>query len=79
MISSDYSDGVVLAKVMEAAKEIRPGDKNAGPLRLVAGRLLAFLGARGARRKGRRRGDGLPGMDGAGNDPAAIRRYLISH
>ena len=25
------------------------------------------------------RGDGLPGMDGAGNDPAAIRRYLISN
>ena len=46
--------------------------KNAGPLRLGAGRLLAFLGAGDARREGRRRGDGLPGMAGAGNGPAAI-------
>ena len=38
-----------------------------------AGRLLAFLGAGDARREGRRRrGDGLPGMAAAGNDPAAI-------
>ena len=29
--------------------------------------------------RARRRGDGLLGMDGAGNDPAAIWRYLISH
>ena len=55
-----------------------------------AGRLLAFLGAGDARREGpppglavlsvaaRGRGDGLPGMAGAGNGPAAIRRYLIS-
>ena len=48
-------------------------------------RMLAFLGAGEARRKrdaagggwccrwrSGRRGDGLPGMDGAGNDPAAI-------
>ena len=28
-ISPDDSEGVVLAKVMEVAKEIRPGDKNA--------------------------------------------------
>lgn len=52
-------------KVMEVAKEIRPGDKNVGPLRLGAGRrcglladglgggcrMLAFLGAGEARRK----------------------------
>ena len=60
------------------------------PPRLGAGRLLAFLGAGDARREGpppglvvlsvaaRGRGDGLPGVDWAGNDPAAIRRYLIS-
>ena len=47
--------------------------KNAGPLRLLGGwRMLAILGAGEARREGRRRGDGLPGMAGAGNDPAAI-------
>ena len=51
---------------------------------MVCWRLLAFLGAGDARREGRRRGwwccrwrpglrgDGLPGMAGAGNDPAAI-------
>ena len=50
-ISIDDSEGVVLAKVMKVAKEIRPGYKNAGPLRLGAGRLLAFLGAGDARRK----------------------------
>ena len=47
--------------------------KNAGPLRLWAGRLLAFLGwpeRQGGR--ARRRGDALPGMAGAGNGPAAI-------
>lgn len=83
--------GLVLAKVMKSAKEIRSGDKNAGPLRLGAGRLLAFLGAGEARMEGqppglvvlsvaaRRRGDGLPGMAAAGNVPAAIRRYLISN
>ena len=78
---------------MAGTKRIRPGNKNAGPLRLLAERLLAdglggvgggwrllaFLGAGEARRKGRRRGDGLAGMDGAGNGPAAIRRYLISN
>ena len=63
--------------------------KNAGPLRLGAGRRLPGgclpfwvperQGGR-ARRRGwwccrwrpGRRGDGLPGMDGAGNGPAAI-------
>ena len=30
VISSDYSDGVVLAKVMKAAKEISPDDKKRG-------------------------------------------------
>ena len=45
--------------------------------------LLAAAGLSGCRRgnygEGRRRGDGLPGMAGAEGDPAAIRRYLISH
>ena len=70
---------------MAGTKHIRPDDKNAGPLRLGAGRrcglladglggwrLLAFLGAGDAMRKDRRRGDGLPGIAGAGNGPAAI-------
>ena len=52
VISPDDSEGVALAKVMKVAKEIRSGDKNAGPLRLGAGRLLAFLGAGEARREG---------------------------
>ena len=53
--------GLVLAKVMEAAKEIRSDDKKRvktgvkthtiAPLRLWAGRLLAFLGAGDARRE----------------------------
>ena len=74
VISPDDLEGVVLAKVMEVAKEIRSDDKNAGALLLGAGRLLAFLGAGEARRERRRRGwwccrwrsgrrgDGLPGM-----------------
>ena len=66
--------------------------KNAGPLRLGAGRLLAFLGAGEAKRKGPAAGvmvcRWLPawrllavfrGWLWAGNDPAEIRRYLISH
>ena len=89
-ISPDDSEGVVLVKVMEVAKEIRSDDKKRGAAPAGAGRLLAFLGAGEARRRGpppglavlsmsaRGRGDGLPGMAGAGNDPAAIRRYLIS-
>ena len=76
---------------MDYTKHIRTSYKNAGPPRLGAGRLLAFLGAGDARREGpppglavlsvaaRGRGDGLPGMDGAGDGPAAIRRYLISN
>ena len=38
--------GLVLAKVMEAAKEIRSDDKKRGvvPLRLEAGRLLSLSG-----------------------------------
>ena len=42
--------------------------KNAGPLRLVAGRLLAFLGAEEARREGRAAGVGgaVGGGQGAG-------------
>ena len=53
--------------------------KNAGPLRLGAGRRCGLLaddclsGGRRCKEGGpRRRGDGLPGMDGAGNDPAAL-------
>ena len=79
VISPDVSEGVVLAKVMEVAKEIRPGDKSAGPLRLGAGRRCGLLaaaclsGCRRCKEGGpRRRGDGLPGMAGAGDGPAAI-------
>ena len=66
-ISPDDSEGVVLAKVMELAKEIRPGDKKRvktgvktpinrrpgwGPGgSVVCWRMLAFLGAGDARRK----------------------------
>ena len=53
--------------------------KNAGPLRLGAGRRCGLLAAAclsGCRRckeeERRRRGDGLPWMDGSGNGPAAI-------
>ena len=76
---------------MDYTKHIRTSYKNAGPPRLGAGRLLAFLGAGDARGKSRAAGVmvfrwwpagrccGLPGMAGAGNDPAAIRLNLISH
>ena len=43
VISPDDSEGVVLAKVMEMAKEIRSVYKNAGPLRLGAGRRCGLL------------------------------------
>ena len=79
-ISSDDSEGVVLAKVMETAKEIRSGDKKRGAAPAVGRAAACLSGCRRCKEGGpRRRGDGLPGMDGAGNDPAAIRRYLISH
>ena len=71
-ISPDDSEGVVLAKVMEVAKEIRPDDKKRvktgvkTPINrrpgwvpggsVVCWRMLAFLGAGEARREGRRRG-----------------------
>ena len=42
---------MVLAKVMEVAKEIRSDDKKRGAAPAGAGRLLAFLGAGEARRK----------------------------
>ena len=48
VISPDDSEGVVLAKVMEVAKEIRSDDKNAGPLRLGAGRRCGLLAAASA-------------------------------
>ena len=80
--------GLVLAKVMEAAKEIRSGDKKrrAAPAvgraalwsagvcfccRMMGG-CLPFWGPERKGGRARRRGDGLPGMAGAGNDPAAI-------
>ena len=44
--------GLVLVKVMKTAKEIRSGDKKRGAAPAGAGRLLAFLGARDARRDG---------------------------
>ena len=78
--------GLVLAKVMEVAKEIRPDDKKRGAAPAggraalwSAGGCLPFWGPEMQGGRARRRGDGLQGMDGAGNDPAAIRRYLISH
>ena len=64
---------------MAGTKHIRPGDKNAGPLRLGAGRRCGLLaadclsGGRRCKEGGpRRRGDGLPVMSAAGNVPAAI-------
>ena len=61
-ISPDDSEGVVLAKVMKAAKEIRSGDKKRVKTGVKtpinrrsgwwAGRLLAFLGAGETRREG---------------------------
>ena len=72
-ISQDDSEGVALAKAMKAAKEIRPDDKKRGAAPAgcrAAGSLLWAPEMQGGR--ARRRGDGLPGMDGAGNDPAAI-------
>ena len=72
--------GLVLAKVMKSAKEIRPDDKKRGAAPAVGRAAACLSGVAGdARREGRRRGDGLPGMAVAGNGPAAIRRYLISH
>ena len=46
--------------------------KNAGPLRLVAGRLLAFLGAGEAKRKGPAAGAMVCRGWLGGGDPAAI-------
>ena len=60
---------------MDYTKEIRSDDKNAGPLRLGAGRLLAFLGAGDARREGRRRGDGAVGS-GHGSGVMVCRGWL---
>ena len=107
VISPDDLEDVVLAKVMEVAKEIRPGYKKRvktgvktpinrrsgwGPGgSVVCWRILAFLGAGEARRK--RDAAGAGGAVGGcqvsgvmvcwgwlgGGDPAAIRRYLISH
>ena len=78
VISSDYSDGVVLAKVIEAAKEIRSDDKK----RVKTGVKTPI----------NRRPGWVPGGSVVcwrllvvcrgwlgGGDPAAIRRYLISH
>lgn len=55
-ISPDDSEGVVLAKAMESAKEIRSGYKKreGAPLRLGAGRLCGLLADAGL--SGRRRG-----------------------
>ena len=72
-ISTDDSEGVVLAKVMKLAKHIRPDDKKRGAAP-AGGRAAACLsgGRRGKEEGTRRRGDGLPGMAVAGNVPAAI-------
>ena len=71
---------LVLSEVLKVTKEIRSDDKKRGAAP-AGGRAAACLsgGRRGKEEGTRRRGDGLPGMAGAGNDPAAILRYLISH
>ena len=100
VISPDDSEGVVLAKVMEVAKEIRPGDKKRvktgvktpinrrsgwGPGGCLPFWVPEMQGGRAAPPglvvlavAARAAAGGLPGMAGAGNGPAAIRRYLIS-
>ena len=74
-ISPDDSEGVVLAEVIESAKEIRPDNKKreGAPPRLGAGRLVLFSG-------GRRDKEGGPaaGAMMAGKAPQK-RRYLISY
>ncbi|MDY3224373.1 MAG: hypothetical protein SOW84_00660 [Candidatus Faecousia sp.] len=82
VISPDDSEDVVLAKVMKAAKEIRPGDKKRvktcvkTPINRrsgwVPGGCLPFWGPEMQGGRARRRGDGLPVMSAAGNVPAAI-------
>ena len=69
---------------MDYTKHIRTSYKNAGPPRLGAGRLLAFLGAGDARRK--RPAAGVMVCRGwlgramiRRRSAAVIRRYLISH
>ena len=57
---------------MAGTKHIRSDDKNARPLRLGAGRLLAFLGAGDARREGRAAGVMVCRGWLGGGDPAAI-------
>ena len=109
VISPDDSEGVVLAKMMELAKEIRSGDKKRGAAPAVGRAALWSAGGwpwrccwrladdclsgeperQGGRARRRGwwccrwrpglRGDGLPGVDGAGNNPAAILLYLISN
>ena len=69
VISPDDSEGVVLVKVIEAAKEIMPDDKKRGAAPAGAGRLLAFLGAGDARREGP-----PPGRWSAGDGWAAVIR-----
>ena len=65
--------GLILAKVMEEAKEIRPDDKKRGAAP-AGGRAAACLSGGPEMQGGRarRRGDGLLGMAGAGNGPATI-------
>ena len=68
VISSDYSDGVVLAKVMEAAKEIRSDDKKRGAAP-AGGRAAACLsGCRRGKEGGPAAGVGgaVGGVQGSG-------------
>ena len=81
--SGRFGPGIslVLAKMMEVAKEIRSGDKKRGAapaggraalwsagdgwaVLLAAGGCLPFWGPERQGGRARRRGDGLPGMDG---------------
>ena len=60
---------LVLAKMMEAAKEIRPGDKKreGGPPRLGAGRLVPFSGGRRDKEGGPAAGAMTAAISGGGN------------
>ena len=82
-----------LTKVMDYTKHIRTSYKNAGPLRLGAGRRCGLLAAasavggwaaaclsgcrRGNDGEGLRRGDGLPGMAGRRWSGGDLRRQFV--
>ena len=89
VIRPDDSEGVVLAKVMKAAKEIRSGDKKRvktgvkTPINRrsgwVPGGCWAFCGPEMQRGREPPPGRWSAGGGWAGNGPAAIRLNLISY